>query len=87
MSGSIMKYLVIVLSHNDIQVLKPVNTLIDAQATAIDLANEFFSNDGVAKFFNGSKIETITHINEYYTSSTYHDFEDSVNVVIEEVPL
>lgn len=87
MSGSAMKYLVIVICHNNIQIIKPVNILVEAQATAIDLANEFFSTDGVAKFFNGSKIDTITHINEYYASSTYHDFEDSVNVVIEELKL
>ncbi len=61
--------------------------LIEAQATAIDLANEFFSTDGVAKFFDGSTIETITHINEYYASETYYDYEDSVNIVIEEVKL
>jgi hypothetical protein len=82
-----MKYILLVVSHNDIQVIKPFKMLIEAQATAIDLANEFFSNDGVAKFFNGSKIETITHINEYYASNIYHDFEDSANVVIEEVEL
>ena len=87
MSGSAMKYLVIVICNNDIQVIKPFETLIEAQATAIDLANTFFSNDGVAKFFNGSTIETITHIKEYYASGIYHDFEDSVNVVIEELEL
>ena len=82
-----MKYLAVVICHNDIQVIKPCSTLIEAQANAIDLTNTFFSNDGVAKFFNGSKIETITHINEYYASNIYHDFEDSANVVIEEVEL
>ena len=87
MSGSAMKYLVIVICNNDIQVIKPFETLIEAQATAIDLANEFFSTDGVAMFFGNSKIETIEHINEYYASSTYYDFEDSVNVVIEKVQL
>lgn len=87
MSNSKMKYLVIVIIHNGIQVIKPYNTIIEAQISAIDLANTFFSTDGVAKFFNGSKIGSITHIKEYYASSIYHDFEDSVNIVIEEMQL
>ncbi|MCX6076283.1 MAG: hypothetical protein NTW78_05265 [Campylobacterales bacterium] len=82
-----MKYLVIVISHNDIQVIQAFKTLIEAEAAAIDLANIFFSTDGVAKFFDGSKIESISHISDYYASGIYHDFGDSVNVVIEEVPL
>lgn len=82
-----MSYIVIVISLNDIQVIKPYSTLIEAQTTAIELANEFFSHNGVARFFNESKIETITHINDYYASGVYYDFGDSVNVVIEEVAL
>ena len=87
MSSTKMKHILIVISHNDIQVIRPFNTLVEAHTAAIDLANEFFSTDGVAMFFGNSKIETIEHINEYYASSTYYDFEDSVNVVIEEVEL
>lgn len=59
-----MSYLAIVISLNEIQAIKACNTLVEVQTAAIDLANEFFSTDGVAKFFNGSKIDTITHINE-----------------------
>ncbi|QOY53020.1 hypothetical protein [Candidatus Sulfurimonas baltica] len=82
-----MKYLVIVISYNDIQVIKPFETLIKAQAAAIELANEFFSKNAVAKFFDGSKIENMGNVHEYYASQIYHDFEDSVNIVIEEVHL
>ena len=82
-----MKYLVIVISDNDIQVIKAFDTLIKAQVTAIGLANEFYSKDAIDKFFNGAKIETIPHMHEYYASQTYYDFEDSVHVVIEELDL
>ena len=87
MSTFIMKYLVMVLCQNEIQIIKPFNTLLEAQAAAVDCANIFFSRNGVAKFFKGSNIATITHINEYYASGIYYDFGDSVNVVIEEVLL
>ena len=79
-----MSYIVIVISLNDIQVMKPCSTLVEAQTTAIELANEFFSHNGVAKYFNGSLIESISDINNYYASSIYHDFGDSVNVAIYE---
>ena len=82
-----MKYLVIVISHNDIQVIKAFDTIIKAQVTAIDLANEFYSKDAIDKFFNGAKIETMTNMHEYYASQTYYDFEDSVHIVIEELEL
>ncbi|QOY50926.1 hypothetical protein [Candidatus Sulfurimonas baltica] len=82
-----MKYLVIVISYNEIQVIKPFATLIKAQAAAIELANVFFSKNAVAKFFDGSKIESMVNVHEYYASQIYHDFEDSVNIVIEEVHL
>lgn len=87
MSSPTIKYLVMVLCHNEIQIIKPFNTLLEAQAVAIEFANIFFSLNGVAKFFNGSSIATIAHINEYYGSGIYHDFGDSVNIVIEEVVL
>ena len=87
MSPSTIKYLVMVICYNEIQIIKPFNTLLEAQAVAIDFANNFFSRNGVAKFFKGSSIATITHINEYYASGIYYDFGDSVNVVIEEVVL
>lgn len=82
-----IKYIAIVISHNEIQAIKACSTLVEAQAVAVELANEYFFKDGVVKFFNGNKIENIAHINEYYTSSIYHDFEDSVNVAIEKLQL
>ena len=82
-----MSYIIVVISLNDIQVIKPCSTLIEAQTTAIELANEFFSHNGVDRFFNGSSIESISDINDYYASGVYHDFGDSVNVVVEEIEL
>lgn len=85
--SSKMRYLVIVITHNDIQVIKPFNTLTQAQTVAIETANEFYSQDAIHKFFDGSTIETITQLDQYYASETYYDFEDSAHVIIEEVEL
>lgn len=82
-----MSFIVIVIALNDIQVIKPCSTLTEAHTSAIELANEFFSHNGINRFFNGSSIESISDINDYYASGVYHDFGDSVNVVIKEVVL
>lgn len=87
MCNSKIKYIAIVISHNEIQAIKACSTLVEAQAVSVELANEYFFKDGVTKFFNGNKIENITHINEYYTSNIYHDFEDCVSVTIEKLQL
>lgn len=82
-----MRYVVIAIALNSIQVTKPCSTLTEAQTTAIELANEYFSHNGIDRFFNGSSIESIFDINDYYASGVYYDFGDSMNVVIEEVEL
>lgn len=79
-----MSYIVIVLCHNEVYYIKPFESLIEAETTAIILANEWYHQDGLDNFSLGS-IKTIEAMNHYYHSEEYFNSGDFVHVVIEEV--
>jgi len=79
-----MSYIVIVLCHNEIHYIKPFESIIEAEATAIVLANEWYHQDGLDNFSLG-KIKTIEAMNRYYHSEEYFNSGDFAHVVIEEI--
>lgn len=79
-----MSYILIVLCHNEIHYIKPFESLLEAEATAIVLANEWYHQDGLNNFFNG-KIKTIEDMKRYYQSEAYFNSGDFTHVVIEKV--
>ena len=79
-----MSYIVQVLCHNEIYYIKSFEFLVEAEATAIVLANEWHNQDGLDNFSKG-KIKTIEAMNRYYHSEAYFNSGDFTHVVIEEV--
>jgi len=79
-----MSYILIVLCHNEIHYIKAFESLIEAEATAIVLANEWYHQDGLDNFSDG-EIKTIAAMNRYYHSEAYFNSGDFTHVVIEEV--
>ena len=79
-----MSYILIVLCHNEIHYIKAFESIIEAEATAIVLANEWYNQDGV-KEFAPKKIQSIYEMQKYYQSEPYFNSEDFTHVVIEEI--
>ena len=79
-----MSYILIVLCHNEIHYIKAFESLIEAEATAIVLANEWHNQDGLDNFSDG-KIKTIEAMNRYYHSEDYFNSGDFTHIVIEEI--
>ena len=79
-----MSYILIVLCHNDIHYIKAFESLIEAEATAIVLANEWYQQEGLENF-SDEEIKTIEAMNRYYQSESYFNSGDYVHIVIEEM--
>ncbi len=74
-----MSHIVLVLCHNDIHYIKPFKSLVEAEDTAIVLANKWYNKDGI--------IKTIEDMSNYYQSGSYFNNEDYAHIVIEEAVL
>ena len=79
-----MSYTVLVLCHNDIHYIKPFKSLVEAESTAVVLANEWYNQDGLDSFSKG-ELKTVEAMNRYYHSEAYFNSSDFTHVVIEEV--
>ena len=65
-----MTYIVLVLCHNEVHYIKPFDSIVEAQGTAIVLANEWYKQDGLDNFSKDG-IETIEQMHHYYHSESY----------------
>lgn len=81
-----MRYIVLVLCHNEIHYIKPFESKLEAQTQAILLSNEWYKQDGV-KEFTSNGIKSVQQMKEYYQSKSYFNSEDYAHIVIEEVVL
>jgi len=79
-----MSFIVIVLCHNEIHYIKPFESLIEAEATALVFANKWYNQNGLDSFSDG-KIKTIEVMHRYYQSEAYFNSGDFTHIVIEEV--
>ena len=79
-----MSHVVLVLCHNDIRYIKPFKSLVEAESTAVVLANEWYNQDGLDSF-SKEELKTVDAMNRYYHSEAYFNSDDFVHVVIEEV--
>ena len=79
-------YIVLILYENKIINSEPFGSLVDAEAKAISLSNEWYREDGI-KSFGLSRIRTIDDMRDYYGSHEYHNSSDSANICIEHIKL
>ena len=77
-----MNYILIVICHNEIHYIKAFKSLLEAEDTALILANEWYLQDGLDEFLRG-KIKTIEAMKRYYHSDAYFNSGDFAHVVIE----
>ena len=81
-----MNYLTLVLCHDEVHYVKLFQSKLEAETKAIELANEWYLENG-ANEFTQKPIKTINEMNEYYQSKPYLDSGESSHVLIEEVEL
>lgn len=81
-----MKYLTLVLCHNEVHVIKLFESLKEAEEETIDLANEWYNKDGVMEYLP-HQIETIEDMKSYYQSNSYYNSEDYTHIVLEKLSL
>ena len=79
-----MSYAVIVILNNDVQYIDIFEFKVEAEVKAIQLANEYYNQDGVQTFAPNA-IKTIEQMKKYYLSEDYFSSGDSVHIVIKDV--
>jgi len=79
-----MKYMLIVLVHNEIQYLKLYKTKSEARMRFILLANLWYKNEGI-KEFSSDGLTSQREVESYYLSDAYFNSEDLANVIMEKL--
>ncbi len=79
-----MSYVVVLLSHNEIQYIELFFSRLEAEFKAILLANEWHKLDGV-KSFGLCSLKTISELKKYHRSDAYFNSEDAVNICVEQL--
>jgi len=79
-----MSYLVLVLCHNEVHYIKLFQSVVEAKAIAIEMANQWYHQDGLDEYSSG-KIKTIDEMQRYYQSEAYFNSGDFCHVLIEEI--
>ena len=79
-----MKYIVMVICHNELQHLKLYKTKSEASFRAILQANLWYKKEGV-KEFKADGISSLQDMQDYYLSDAYFNSEDNANVIIKKL--
>jgi len=79
-------YIVLILHNNRVVSSEPFASHSDAKKSAVQLANEWHSQEGIDAF-GKTELESYEEVREYFRSEAYLDSGDEISICVEEIVL